>query len=220
MHKYSYPLSKDAYTYEACIKGNSHQCNTTYLFGDIHSFYRKSTNDRLLSNIKNIGVVNGCYINIDPPEVNEAPKGKTTPNELCTDFDSCTTYRNVDMESLFPNAKLGGKNWVDDPNGLTAIENIEAHAKDKSIYNVNNDTNMYLEYSVTLDPQQIKNINNSLNTEAYTNNTLYNCKVTETESGVKIYTDCQSRLLDDNYTSSNQYGTFAKSDGVSKYNSD
>ena len=92
---------------------------------------------------------------------------------MCTDFDSCTTYRNVDMSNMFP-AASSATNWFD-PNGLKAKEAIEASATSGEIYKVSNDDNIYLEYSVTLNPEQMRNINSNYNDTAYTDNTLINC---------------------------------------------
>ena len=205
LDNYIYPMSKNAYS--LCSgSGNIHNCTVTQNYGTIKTYYRK-TNDRLTSML-DANKSFGCYIDVKPPRVVECI-GK------CDGSSSLgyAIYRNVDISNLFPSGRENvSSNWTTEK-GQKAIEEIQ-----ESSQYINN-SDLYLEYSIELTPEQIKAYRANVNS-GYQNNTILEntCK----KEG-NLYLNCQSSFMDDlrNNSKSNNY-SYGKlfeeySTGVSKH---
>lgn len=101
-------------------------------------------------------------------------------------------YRNVDVGNLFPgeNIRDTGINWSNRDDVINAIQNTA-----DTIYT----TDDYLEYRYVLTPsniRQIREYNSSQNSNGgYLNETLSNCKMVDSDGGLKSFTECQSSFL-------------------------
>ena len=205
VEKYHYPISKNAYNDCYNEKTGENKCTVTQNFSTIETYYRKAEKDdfkTMLSKSKTFS----CYYEPEPPTVVPPVDG----------FDN-SIYRNVDLSNLFPSNEIP-KNWAT-TEGTEAMEEIQNTSSD--FYT--NDT-YYLEYSVTLSPEQIKNINEKYNKGLYYDNTINESScILDTDNN--IYTSCKSKVLTEIMKSSEKaannegaYGTFDQNyKGVSKY---
>ncbi len=177
---YAYPIDKDAYNLDACktsIEGGKyHRCTVNQVVNPI-MFYRNDNSSKLTINDSNNFK---CYIDVEMPTMHCEP--------LKGNCNNATTYRNVDPANLFPSGNLKEKSNWNTEEGLKAKESIESTADELKT------NEKYLDYSITLNPSQIKNIKkyNDTNT-SYIDEPIYNCKK---DSVNGIYYNCNSHFMD------------------------
>ncbi len=217
--KYTYPVSKDAYTLcasdsekyyydpqEAPYIGfykpaEYNNCKVTHYYDSLNTYYRVQFSDGFYNAIKNYKP--SCYFEVTSSQ-SQCPAGSSIC--LKTPYD-IGEYRNVDRSNLFPNPNLSAinTNW-DSNEGEIAISVIES--TNMSIFS---DTE-YLDYSFSLTPEQLKNIRGyNRNAKQYADVLVDNCEVTEKG----MYLNCRSvegGLLDEirkseNDASNTKYAT-------------
>ncbi|MBR4178604.1 MAG: hypothetical protein IKR57_04575 [Bacilli bacterium] len=219
---HSYPSSKNAYN--ACsIKGvrDSHgkvddsfnRCEVTYNLDYIHTYKRNYKSNNFLNAINEMNQFT-CYIDFEPPQ--------TCPTDDCKGDNGLkdnTLYRNIDTTKMFNDYPEEDSNWATQE-GLIATANIEASS------DLLKQTDEYLEYSITLSPNQIRAIKSDINrtnengVNAYMNEGVYGCSIED-----NTYRNCKSYFLDELRKGSAEggsaYGTIDPeySFGVSKHNS-
>ena len=186
---YSFPTSKDAY--RLCSDETktirsmndvehiaTHSCKVNYEFINISTYYRKNYPDNFYRTVQDKYKHASCYVNVTPT----APK--TSPSQYKCDGSCPTTeFKNVNQSDIFPNGIPTGSNW-DDEWGKQVKEYIEGTAND--------DSSEYAEYSITLTPEQIKNIRSyNKSSSLYQNSAIY-CDVAESGN----YYNCRSEFMD------------------------
>ena len=181
--EYTYPTDKLSYNKEACNKTtlggtdisnaskSYKRCEISQTFSKVSTFFRKKFSDDF-KNIVNESRTFNCYVDVTQPMLDKY-------------------YRNVDPSDLHPDGVPIGTNW-----STTRGKNVEAYVE-KYSSGIGIDESI-LDYSITLTPQQIKNLKeyNSLNpTNKYVNDPVIS-KTCQCKSDVKDITkkECLSRL--------------------------
>ena len=177
---YSYPIDQEAYNNEACNVAletgtlvDEHRCTVKQEIKPL-LFYRAAVNDQFTSKVGKETFT--CYVDVKPPTTRKENNG--------------TIYRNVEMSDMFPSTNgtpASGTNWSQDY-GLEAYRKITESAADFG------DGTKYLQYSITLNPTQIKALreyNSKGGNRVYMNESIYNCTKND-----GYYTNCTSYFLD------------------------
>jgi hypothetical protein len=188
---FSYPIDKNAYNLDACRtsleNGVYHRCVVSQVLNPL-SFYRNETAGKLTINENNTFT---CYVDVKKPNCDD-------PSKPTCEEKSAALYRNVDPANLFPSGVKEKSNWST-AKGLIIKEFIEANSNKYST------DNEYLDFSVTINPTQTKNIKefNALN-GSYSDELIYNC---EKDSEDGYYYNCHSYFLDILRGNSSEYAT-------------
>ena len=130
----------------------------------------------------------------------------TVNNDLITIKEqNGTIYRNVDMNNMFPSnngVPKTGSNWSTGI-GQSAANDIKESAENFG------DGSYYIQFSITLSPDQIKALKNYNKKHKYSDEVIYNCTKND-----GYYTKCSSYFLDILRGKSMEYsqGTFGTLD--------
>ena len=177
LEKYSYPVDKYAYNLDVCnvkLKDGSEEvkgCPITQTVS-VATFNRNGFTDRLTAALKSNNKFS-CYVSVEEPTT---ITNKSTPGKQ-------SRYRNVDVSNLFPNEIIPA-NW-NTPEGQAAKKQIE---ETSSLLTTTNDL---LEYSVTLNPTQIKAVKYYNQTHgSYVDEPLSDCDIVD-----DIYMNCRSYFM-------------------------
>ena len=150
---------------------------------NISTYQRATVSDPLQTEIRNNTFK--CYVEVDPPTVIVCPPNEPNCNSADSKYKS--RYRNVDPSNLFPNDVEVPDNW-DTDEGREAREQIESTA------DLLKTTNDLLEYSITLNPDQISAVREyNRKNGGYSNEKIYECDPINDKG---YYTNCKSAFLD------------------------
>ena len=223
LDKYSYPTDK--YAYNSPIDdtlSNDKRCIKKQIEGDLYDvlcpvtqsltvvpFNRKDNNDKFVhAVVDKKGFI--CYIEIIP--------GPTSSTKGAI-------YRNVEPDNLFPFTDKESDKWyekLDETNNWRSEEGIKAKEQIESTADRLKVTDDLLEYSITLNPSQIKELKKYNKAQgAYVNENTHNCTA-DKEKG--IFINCTRdflNLLRSSDVDSTKYATLDPNyrDGISKYTS-
>lgn len=196
---HSYPL--DVYAYNMCANNT---CNVTQKVGIKPFFNATGAYKSKLSSLYDQGFK--CTVTVDKPITKDGDESQ---------------YRNVEPSHLFPLSETGlaeSGNWAT-PEGKEAQKQIESTA------GLITSGDELVEYRITLNPTQIKNIKEyNKGAGSYMNERIYGCEKVTASDGDEYYANCKSEFLNKLKTDSGehdtgQYGNYDLDyDGVSKYN--
>ena len=138
---YRFPISKDKIKKCPQIGVFEYRCSINQTYNVVGTFYRKNSDDVLRKTVKE-STTKGftCYVDATPASVDK-----------CEEPKLCLMYRNVDPSALFPQGVAVRKNWQSSE-GITARAQIENTANKIGI------DQSLIDYRITLNPTQIKNI--------------------------------------------------------------
>lgn len=198
LETFTYPVDRYAYNSPVCsdrsFLSNDHykRCNISQIYDRVETFFRKPEGDQFVTEVGKTKTFN-CYVDVEMPSTECDPS-----KQLCR---IGTTYRNVDIANIFPSSKDGyttktNSNWGT-TNGRQATFNIQ-----KSANEINVDEE-YLQYSITLSPNQIRNIKsrNAKESGNYINEEVYGCQIVG-----DVYQNCISPFVED-LRKNKEYGT-------------
>ena len=199
---YTYPTDK--YAFNKCSTLNNktfdseyRRCEITQRFERVATFHRENLFDGFKRAIKD-NMNYTCYVDVTRSSTTEA--------------SSLFIYRNADPSNLFPNGIASNSNWATEE-GIEAKAYIEKYSEDIKF------DDSLVDYTITLTPQQVKNIKEYNRNVTYT----YNEEPLDLDSCVRIpteinkngevikeeyYLECKSKFLNElRKDANNRYAT-------------
>ena len=161
-------------------------CTVTHRYNQIYTYKDRHDNDRFFDKINNelMFTEPKCYVDVEPSQV-QCDAGTAGCKNNNSDI---LEYRNVSRSNMFPNDETVPKttNW-DNQNAI----NIKNEIEDTGNFVYATTDN--LQYSFTINPEQIKAIrSNNTNVGSYVNIEMKDCQIKD-----GMYFNCRSNFLDE-----------------------